>query len=208
MAKIKYILRNEWKEGYNMGRDRKFNEVDLFLCTKKLIIETGYEGFTIGQLASQLDISRAAIYKYYQNKDELLLDFMLDEMNHTLKSFSSIPEELPFLEKIDLLLQKIFKYKDLHSILGIQEGISTKNAPHLEAKKNQLSLMHRELYQPLMHLVQQGKSEGYMDMDMPNELLLGFIFQSIAIPNHSGMDTEELFNYTKKLILNGILKKK
>ncbi|MEO2076006.1 MAG: TetR/AcrR family transcriptional regulator [Bacillus sp. (in: firmicutes)] len=191
-----------------MGRDRKFNEVDLFLCTKKLIIETGYEGFTIGQLASQLDISRAAIYKYYQNKDELLLDFMLDEMNHTLTSFSSIPEELPFLEKIDLLLQKIFMYKDLHSILGIQEGISTKNAPHLEAKKNQLSLMHRELYQPLMHLVQQGKSEGYMDMDMPNELLLGFIFQSIAIPNHSGMDTEEVFNYTKKLILNGILKKK
>lgn len=191
-----------------MGRDRKFNEVDLFLCTKKLIIETGYEGFTIGQLASQLEISRAAIYKYYQNKDELLLDFMLDEMNHTLTSFSSIPEELPFLEKIDLLLQKIFKYKDLHSILGIQEGISTKNAPHLEAKKNQLSLMHRELYQPLMHLVQQGKSEGYMDMDMPNELLLGFIFQSIAIPNHSGMDAEEVFNYTKKLIFNGILKKK
>ena len=188
-----------------MGRDRKFNTVDLFLCTKKLIIKTGYEGFTIGQLATQLNVSRAAIYKYYPNKDELLFDFMLEEMKNTLTSFSSIPEELPFLEKIDLLLQKIFMYKDLHLILGMQEVIPTKDAPLLKAKKDQLSLMHRELYMPLIHLVQQGKTEGYIEMDLPNELLLGFIFQSISIPNHSGIDAEKVFVYTKKLILNGIL---
>ncbi|SHF08879.1 transcriptional regulator, TetR family [Seinonella peptonophila] len=191
-----------------MGRDRKFSTFDLFLCTKKLIIQTGYEGFTIGQLATQLNVSRAAIYKYYQNKDELLLDFMIEEMKNTLKSFSSIPEELPFLEKVNTLLQKIFMYKDLHLILGIQEVIPTKGAPLLEGKKRHLSLMHRELYKPLIHLVQQGKSEGYIEMDLPNDLLLGFIFQSISIPNHSGMDTEKAFFYTKKLILNGILKNK
>ncbi|WML39742.1 TetR/AcrR family transcriptional regulator [Neobacillus sp. OS1-2] len=191
-----------------MGRDRKFNTVDLFLCTKKLIIETGYEGFTIGQVAKQLHVSRAAIYKYYQNKDELLLDFMLEEMKNTLTSFSSIPEEFSFLDKINLLLQRIFLSKDLHLILGIQEVIPTNDAPLLDAKKNQLSLMHRELYKPLIHVVQQGKTEGHIDMDLPNEMLLGFIFQSISIPNHSGMDTEQVLEYTKKLILNGILKNK
>jgi hypothetical protein len=56
--------------------------------------------------------------------------------------------------------------------------------------------------------VEQGKKEGYIEKDMPNELLLGFVFQSIAIPNHSGMDKEQLFQYTKKMILNGILKSK
>ena len=190
-----------------MGRDRKFNTVDLFLCTKKLIIKTGYEGFTIGQLATQLNVSRAAIYKYYPNKDELLFDFMLEEMKNTVTSFSSIPEELPFLEKIDLLLQKIFMYKDLHLILGMQEVIPTKDAPLLKAKKEQLSLMHRELYMPLIHLVQQGKAGGYIEMDLPNEFVLGFIFQSISIPNHSGIDDEKAFIYTKRLILNGILNK-
>lgn len=202
------ILRNELKEGYNMGRDRKFNTTDLFLCIKKLIIETGYEGFTIGQLATQLNVSRAAIYKYYQNKDELLLDFMVEEMKNTVTCFASIPKELPFLEKINLLLEKIFLYKDLHLILGMQEVIPTKDAPLLEAKKEHLSLMHHELYMPLIHVVQQGKAEGYIEMDMPNELLLGFIFQSISIPNHSGMDAEKILVYTKKLILNGILKNK
>ena len=34
-------------------------------------------------------------------------------------------------------------------------------------------------------------------MDLPNELLLGFIFQSISIPNHSGMDAEQVLIYTK-----------
>lgn len=191
-----------------MGRDRKFNTVDLFSCTKMLIIQTGYEGFTIGQLAKQLNVTRAAIYKYYQNKDELLLDFMVEEMKNALTSFSSLSKSLPFLEKINLLLQKIFTYKDLHLILGFQEVIPTKGHPQLEAKKNQLSLMHRELYLPLIHVVQQGKTEGFIEMDMPNELLLGFIFQSITVPNHSGMNDEQALNYTKKLILNGILKNK
>jgi AcrR family transcriptional regulator len=190
-----------------MGRDRKFNTVDLFLCTKKLIIQTGYEGFTIGQLAKQLNVTRSAIYKYYQNKDELLLDFMVEEMKNTLASFSSLSKSLPFLEKINLLLEKIFTYKDLHLILGIGDVIPTKGNPQLEAKKNQLSLMHHELYNPLIHVVQQGKTEGFIEMDIPNELLLGFIFQSINVPNHSGMNAEQALNFTKKLILNGIIKK-
>jgi AcrR family transcriptional regulator len=191
-----------------MGRDRKFNTVDLFLCTKKLITQTGYEGFTIGQLATQLNVTRSAIYKYYQNKDELLLDFMVEEMKNTLESFSSLSKSLPFLEKINLLLEKIFTYKDLHLILGIQDVIPTNGDPQLEAKKNHLSLMHHELYKPLIHVVEQGKIEGFIEMDMPNELLLGFLFQSISIPNYSAMNAEQMLIYTKKLILNGILKKK
>lgn len=191
-----------------MGRDRKFNSVDLFLCTKKLILQIGYEGFTIGQLAKMLDVSRAAIYKYYQNKDELLMDFMLEEMNNVLISFKSIPEEQTFLEKIDLLLQKIFMYKDLHLILGMQEIIPTKNAPDLEIKKQKLSHMHKELYMPLVQIIQQGKKEGFIDMEIPNELLIGFIFQSISIPNHSGLEDGKLMDYTKNLILKGIMKNK
>ena len=97
-------------------------------------------------------------------------------------------------------------YKDLHLILGIRN--TYQECSFFEAKKEQLSLMHRELYKPLIHLVQQGKDEGYIEMDLPNELLLGFIFQSISIPNHSGIDAEKVFVYTKQLILNGILKNK
>lgn len=66
-------------------------------------------------------------------------------------------------------MQKIFVYKDLHLIIGIQEFIPTKDAPLLEAKKKHLSLMHHELYKPLIHVVQQGKIEGYIEMDLPNE---------------------------------------
>jgi AcrR family transcriptional regulator len=201
-------VRDNGKDGgYHMGRERKFNTKDLFLCTKKLIMQTGYEGFTIGQLAKQLNVTRTAIYKYYQNKDELLLDFMVTEMKDVVTSFSSLPKDLPFLDKIQRLLEEIFRHKDLHFILGMQELIPDKNEPHIVAKKKQLALMHRELYHPLIHMMEQGKKEGYIEADMPNELLLGFVFQSIAIPNHSGMDREQLFQYTKKMILNGILKK-
>lgn len=187
-----------------MGRDRKFSTLDLFLESKKLVLAVGYEGFTIARLAESLEVSRAAIYKYYTNKDELLMDFMLHEMDKSVKDLLSIPAELSYLDQLDELLHSIFRSKDLHLLLGIAEIISTTNKPHMQEKKEKLSAMHFNMYGPLMRIVQQGKKEGFVDADIPNDLVLGFIFQSINIPNHSQMDEVQFFNFTKLLILNGV----
>ncbi|WP_339261191.1 TetR/AcrR family transcriptional regulator [Lysinibacillus sp. FSL K6-3209] len=187
-----------------MGRDRKFSTLDLFLESKKLVLAVGYEGFTIARLAESLEVSRAAIYKYYTNKDELLMDFMLHEMDKSVKDLLSIPAELSYLDQLDELLHSIFRSKDLHLLLGIAEIIPTTNKPHMQEKKEKLSAMHFNMYGPLMRIVQQGKKEGFVDDDIPNDLVLGFIFQSINIPNHSQMDEVQFFNFTKLLILNGV----
>ena len=187
-----------------MGRDRKFSTLDLFIETKKLVLVVGYEGFTIARLAEALDVSRAAIYKYYTNKDELLMDFMLHEMEKAVKDLISIPQELPYLEQLDALLRSIFRYKDLHLLLGLTEMIPTAKKPVLQEKKEQLLAMHHNMYDPLMRMVEKGKEENYVDPAIPNDLVLAFIFQSINIPNYSQLEESQFYHFTKLLILNGV----
>lgn len=187
-----------------MGRDRKFSTLDLFLATKQLVLAVGYDGFTIARLAESIGVSRAAIYKYYTNKEELIMDFMLHEMDKTITDFLLISPTAPYMEQLDALLRSIFRSKDLHLLLGMAEMIPSDNQPSIQKKKDKLSAMHRDMYGPLMRIVQQGKAEGLVDINIPNELVLGFIFQSINIPNHSQLDEVQFYQYTKLLILNGV----
>lgn len=57
-----------------MARERKFTRDDLYETTKYMLLENGYEGFTFSKLAEKLNVSRGAIYKYFNNKDELITD--------------------------------------------------------------------------------------------------------------------------------------
>ena len=63
-----------------MAREKKFSTEDIYMETHKLLLSVGYDKFSFGLLASTLNVSRAAIYKYYANKEELIYDYMVSEM--------------------------------------------------------------------------------------------------------------------------------
>lgn len=187
-----------------MGRNRKFSKFDLFKETNKLILMNGYEGFTISNLAENLSISRAAIYKYYPNKDELLMDFMIHEMTKFLDDLKKVDTTKPFMQQLEHLLTTIFRSKDLHQILGVSDIIPNNNNAVIIQKKEQLANMHRDMYHPLIQMVELGKVQHEIDNNTPNEIILGFIFQSINIPNYSQIDEKQFLQHVKRLILHGI----
>ena len=73
-----------------MARVKKFTNQQLWEATKQLLLKVGYEAFTVSLLAESMNISRAAVYKYYPNKEELIVQFMLEKMEQTVASFSSM----------------------------------------------------------------------------------------------------------------------
>lgn len=186
-----------------MGRDRKFTSHELLHAAKELVLKTGYEGFTFGQLGKELDVSRAAIYKYYTNKDELLMDVMLDAMSISTQMLQSIDNTVSFHDQLSSLLDKIMKMKDLHQTLSIMRFIPD-TVDTIQQKKQQLNNMHHLLYAPLNHVVEQGKREGIINNSIPNELILGFIFQTIEIPNMNQLDEVTYMRHIHQFILHGI----
>ena len=187
-----------------MGRIRKFSLAELFDATEQLLLSVGYEGFTIGLLADQLNVSRAAIYKQYTNKEALIADFMLERMILFIKELESIPQQQPFEVQIDYFLQVIFRSKDVHQVLSYANVIQPRGNEEIELKLKQLSGLHFEMYAPMQKIIEQGKREGKVKAYLQNDLILAFLFQAIAIPNHSRLGDQQFLASVKDMIFSGI----
>ena len=187
-----------------MARERKFSTTDIFNETKQLLLDNGYERYNIGQLAEKLNVSRAAIYKYYTNKDELIVDFMLHEMDLMIEEFNNVDPTATFDNQLNCVLNTIFDSKDLHHILAFAHLIEAKDNESIANKLETLNTLHLEMYKPLMRLIAKGKQEELIHQDLPESVMISFIFQSIQIPNHTNEPKETFVNSLRKLILNGL----
>ncbi|WAA12053.1 TetR/AcrR family transcriptional regulator [Fervidibacillus halotolerans] len=187
-----------------MARERKFTTEDLFQKTKKLLLELGYEGFTIRLLAKELGVTRAAIYKYYENKDELISDFMLYEMNQFMSDLKKLDEISDFENQFEFLLRAILKHDKIHQVLGMIFLIPKQGNERMAENKKKLNQMHVQMYERLQQLIEKGKKQRKIKSHLPDELIIGMIFQTISIPNSSPISDERWFASMKEMVAYGI----
>ena len=205
---IKAFEEEFFSGGNALARERKFSTTEIFRETERLLLTVGYEGYTISLLAEALNVSRAAIYKYYTNKEELVVDFMLEHMEKMIRQFASIDSTQSFTVQLDEVLDIILESKDLHRIFSMAHVVDTKGKEEITKKMVRLNELHKEMYTPLQEMVNKGKEEGLLKESIPNALILAFIFQSIDLPNHMNIPEELFLQSIKTLVCSGILKEK
>ena len=188
-----------------MARERKFSTEDLYHATKQLLLQHGYEGFNFSLLAEQLDISRGAIYKYFDNREELITSCMQHEMKLFLVELKEIENYHSFDEKLTFLLNLIFKNSTIPQLIEIGRRIPINE--NMKVKENifQLENLHLEMYKYLQGFIDQGRQEQKLKASIPDSLILGIIFQSIMIPNHFGISQSEWSRSIKEVLCYGIL---
>ena len=142
-----------------MARERKFSIEDLFQQTKKLLLLQGYDGFTFSILAEQLDVSRGTLYKYYDNKDELITDYMIHEMEQFLTDLKEINDYNTFNEQFDFLLDLILQNTDIHHFISMNHQIKADSSEKVKHNKEQLSKLHLDMYDYLQNFINTGKRE-------------------------------------------------
>lgn len=191
-----------------MTRERKFSTQEIFKATNSLLLRYGYEGFTFSLLAESLDVSRAAIYKYYTNKEELIIDYMVYEMTKMLNDLQKIDQSATFIAQLNELITLIFMYKDIHQILGMVHQFKESSSAIIMEKKEQLEKLHLDMYRYLEGLMIQGKKDKFLRETLSNDVILGCIFQSIAIPNHRGIPEQEWIQSIKDVVCYGIFETK
>ncbi len=187
-----------------MARERKFSDKTLYNAAKHILLNNGYEGFTFSLLADELQVSRGALYKYYENKEELIMDYMIFEMNRFLAELKEINNYDHFDSQFDFLIKLMFKHNKIHQVLGFSYQITAIISENVRVKKVHLEKLHLEMYSVLRSFIQQGRNEELLNPSIKDELLLGFIFQSVDIPNHSEMPQTEWVRSVKELISHGM----
>ncbi|MGP4107694.1 TetR/AcrR family transcriptional regulator [Virgibacillus sp. L01] len=187
-----------------MARERKFSDKTLYNAAKHILLNNGYEGFTFSLLADELKVSRGALYKYYENKEELIMDYMIFEMNRFLAELKEINNYDHFDSQFDFLIKLMFKHNKIHQVLGFSYQITATISENIRVKKVYLEKLHQEMYSVLQSFIQQGRKEQLLNPSIKDELMLGFIFQSVDIPNHSDIPQTEWVRSVKELISHGI----
>lgn len=188
-----------------MGRAKKFTDAQLWEATKELLLEVGYDAFTVSLLAEKLNVSRAVIYKYYPNKEELVIQFMVEKMHESVTILTGIDEAQSFRQMFGDTLTRIFHMRDLHHVLGFAAKVATVSEL-VGQKKDELSAMHHNLYKPLLCLIAKGKEEQIIAEEMDPFVLLSFIFSVINMQNHTNMPEQQFLQQIEQLLLYGILK--
>ncbi|OQP05611.1 TetR family transcriptional regulator [Geobacillus sp. 46C-IIa] len=187
-----------------MARERKFSLDELFGQTKQLLLEHGYEGFTFGLLAERLGVARSAIYKYFENKEELITAYMVNEMEHVFAKLKHIHSYPTFDEQFRFLLDFILYHNDLHKMISIGKRIPETH-PKVQENKRRLEQFHERMYEELQSLIQRGKQEGKMKRHLPDQVILGYIFQSVVVPHFPGISLAEWAESIREIIMYGVM---
>lgn len=195
------------EDGVNdLARERKFSIDELYQTTKELLLLHGYEGFTFSLLAEKLDVSRGTLYKYYENKEELITDYMLDELDKFLLKLQKIEQYDGFDQQFNKLIELIFEHSEIHQIIIIALQIPPNMTKKVKLNKAKLDANHLDMYKHLQGFIKIGREEKKLKSHIPDGLILGFIFQTIAIPNHFGVPHPEWVESIKEIISHGMFK--
>ncbi|WP_342429459.1 TetR/AcrR family transcriptional regulator [Neobacillus sp. FSL H8-0543] len=187
-----------------MARERKFSTDDLFKTTKQLLLQQGYEGFNFSLLADRLEVSRGALYKYYENKEQLITDFMIYEMEQFLLELKEMDKHKDFDSQFDFLMNLIFNNTEIMQLIKVAQHILLNSNEKGKENKEKLEKLPLELYKYLQSFIDVGKANGKLKHHIPDSLMLGFIFQSVAIPNHYGISQSEWVCSIKEIISKGM----
>ncbi|OZU87404.1 TetR family transcriptional regulator [Virgibacillus indicus] len=186
-----------------MARERKFSKELLYSTTRDTLLNHGYDGFTFGKVAERLKVSRGTLYKYFENKEELITDYMVFEMERFLIELQKIDEYEGFQAQFEYLLEIILEDSEIHQIRGIAFEIPAINNK-VSANIEQIKALHQDMYRYLQGFVDLGRNENRLKQTIPDSLILGFIFQTVDIPNHFGVPTAKWNASIKEVIRHGM----
>ncbi|WP_042458100.1 TetR/AcrR family transcriptional regulator [Neobacillus dielmonensis] len=189
-----------------MARERKFTTGDLFLATEQILLQHGYEGFTFSLLAEQLEVSRGTIYKYFENREELITDYMIYEMEKFLAELKQMDVIGNFDEQFTFLLKLMFKNTAVPHMIEIGRRIPVNDNQKVKQNIERLGQLHFEMYNYCQRLITKGKLEQKIKTSIPDSIMIGMIFQSIMIPNRLQIPQSEWIASIKEMLCHGMLK--
>lgn len=167
-------------------RDPQETKLGMHLITESLNLldEIGFESFTFKKLAQRIDSTEASIYRYFENKQQLLLflytwywSWMSYRLQQETHNVSTTAEKLNIAIRLlitsldDDLQTSIFDEKKLKKIVG-HEGIKSLLTKNIDSVNN---LGAFENYKQLVEKIASWITELNPDYIYPNMLVTTII---------------------------------
>jgi AcrR family transcriptional regulator len=194
---------------------RQFMETTIAQAAKAVFAERGYQGATLEEIAQRAGMSKATIYIYYKNKDDLFLQVVEELVNMAMAiTAEEATTSRPPIEKLYAMVRNKMEFyereRDFFRIyLNERHGLEiAPKDPHKQALRE----MYLQGVQTLAKVIQEGMDVGVL-RPMDSRRLAFFLqemMSTIQVHRFQGKaktsvqeDVEQLL----ELFLNGALQR-
>lgn len=150
---------------------------DILKAARELVEEKGHEGVTMSEIAERVDIVEGTVYRYFKNKEELLLRVAEEWF---VECFSDLLDGSAFSGVYDKL-----RYLVWHSLKTIKEGraisryVMTEVRSKEDYKDSAIFELNRGYTKQVRNLFVEAIDSGEFSHDVPERLLRDMVFGTI-----------------------------
>jgi AcrR family transcriptional regulator len=150
---------------------------DILKAAREIVSESGYEGVTVSEIAERAGIVEGTVYRYFKNKEELLLKVAEDWFT---ESFADLVDVSAFSGTYNKL-----RYLIWHSLKTIKAGPAisrfamTEVRPRPDYKDTAVFDLNRRYTLQIRNLFADAINSGEFSHDVPERLLRDMVFGTI-----------------------------
>mgnify|MGYP001627836628 CR=1 FL=1 len=156
-------------------RERKLHRERIIDGAIELIEEQGFEKTTMDEIAARAEISKGSLYLYFKDKATLYIAIKKRGLNKIISIFMSLIQKD---EKGAVILKKMIlsflEYTTTHLSFtkamikadGANQKCLMEDSPAQECEK-----LTDEIFMLIVRVIQIGKQDGSIQIDMPSKLL-------------------------------------
>lgn len=157
-----------------------------------LLAKKGYELMTMDEVASEVGIAKASLYKHFPSKETLAAAAMIRLLERTLDYVKSLPSETTPVEKLRNILRWALEMR----MRGGLPTLPSENTSLRESLIGNTKYVSKvlDLNELMGELIEQAKEDGSVRKDLPVEVVLFTIYARSCDPSVDYLKATEQFS--------------
>ena len=149
-------------------------------ATNNLLAKKGFEMMTMDEVAAEVGIAKASLYKHFPSKEALAAAAMIRLLENTLAFVRGLSSEQAALDQLKSVLQWALEIR----MKGGLPTLPTENTSLRETLLNNTRYISRlmDLNELMGQVIERAKSDGAIRKDLPTEVVLFTIYARSCDP--------------------------
>jgi AcrR family transcriptional regulator len=155
-------------------------EIAIIQSVNRLLAEKGFDAMTVDEVAAEVGIAKASLYKHFTSKEELACAAMVTAMRRAQEVIQSTDASLPPLDKIKAVTRWTMTLKLQGLMPSLPSQNSTLRATLMGSKDYMDGLM--EVSDALGGWIEEAQAQGQINKALPAVAVLYTLFARACDP--------------------------
>ncbi|WP_416547036.1 TetR/AcrR family transcriptional regulator [Limnohabitans sp. DCL3] len=155
-------------------------ETAIIQSVNRLLAEKGFDAMTVDEVAAEVGIAKASLYKHFTSKEELACAAMVTAMRKAQELIQSQPAEHPAIDK----LKSVTRWTMTLKLQGLMPSLPSQNsslrATLMGSKDYMDGLM--EVSDALGGWIEEAQAQGHINPALPAVAVLYTLFARACDP--------------------------